>query len=113
MKAKEVLSLLGITRPTLTKYVKTGLVKVDSEVNGQYNYNEESVRALLTNKITAVENTEPKSISDNNQVLVNDILADVLNILYQLAEIGILDSASLQRHAHAVNTYNKLVGKDK
>jgi len=47
MKAKEVLEKLNITRPTLTKYVKQGLVKVDSVINGQYNYNEESVNKLL------------------------------------------------------------------
>lgn len=112
MKAKEVLSLLGITRPTLTKYVKTGLVKVDSEINGQYNYNEESVRALLTNKSVSTTSTNTATPTDK-QVLVDDILADVLNIIYQLAEVGVLDSASLQRHSHAVNTYNKLIGKDK
>ena len=47
MKAKDVLEKLNITRPTLTKYVKQGLIKVDSVVNGQYNYNEESVLHLL------------------------------------------------------------------
>jgi len=29
MKSKEVLELLQITRPTLTKYVKEGLIKVN------------------------------------------------------------------------------------
>ena len=50
MKAKEVLALLDITRPTLCKYVKQGLIKVDSCVNGQYRYNKESVYALLKGK---------------------------------------------------------------
>ena len=52
MKAKEVLRVLGITRPTLCKYVKQGLVKVDSVINGLYRYNRynaDSVYALLTN----------------------------------------------------------------
>ena len=49
MKAKEVLRVLGITRPTLCKYVKQGLVKVDSVINGLYRYNVDSVYALLTN----------------------------------------------------------------
>lgn len=53
MKAKEVLRLLGITRPTLCKYVKQGLVKVDSVINGQYRYNAESVYALLGRKDTS------------------------------------------------------------
>ncbi len=49
MKAKEVLKLLGITRPTLCKYVKQGLIKIDSIINGQYRYNAESVYNLLNN----------------------------------------------------------------
>ena len=49
MKAKEVLRVLGITRPTLCKYVKQELVKVDSVINGLYRYNVDSVYALLTN----------------------------------------------------------------
>ena len=49
MKAKEVLKLLEITRPTLSKYVKQGLVKVDAVINGQYRYNAESVYRLINN----------------------------------------------------------------
>lgn len=49
MRAKEVLEILGITRPTLCKYVKQGLIQVDSVVNGQYRYNAESVYNLLNN----------------------------------------------------------------
>lgn len=47
MKAKEVLKLLQITRPTLTKYTKTGLIKIDSTINGQHRYNDASVYELL------------------------------------------------------------------
>lgn len=36
MKAKQVLEILDITRPTLCKYVKQGLIKVDTVINGQY-----------------------------------------------------------------------------
>lgn len=57
MKAKEVLSTLNITRPTLCKYVKQGLIKIDSVINGRYIYNRESVMSLLTNNI-------PKSVND-------------------------------------------------
>lgn len=49
MKAKEVMKILDITRPTLCKYVKQGLIKIDSVINGQYRYNEESVLKLLNN----------------------------------------------------------------
>ena len=50
MKAAEVMKLLGITRPTLCKYVKEGKIKTDACVNGQYRYNKESVYALIKNK---------------------------------------------------------------
>ena len=47
MKAKDVLKILNITRPTLTKYVKENKIKVDSVINGQYVYNDESVFSLI------------------------------------------------------------------
>lgn len=43
MKAKEVLELLKISRPTLTKYVKTGIIKITIKDNGQYDYDDKSV----------------------------------------------------------------------
>lgn len=36
MKSKEVLKVLRVTRPTLTKYVKTGLIKATLLPNGFY-----------------------------------------------------------------------------
>ena len=45
MKAKEVLKILCISRPTLTKYVKTGVIKATLQANGDYDYDEESVLA--------------------------------------------------------------------
>ena len=47
MKANEVLKLLRITRPTLTKYVKDGIIKVKVLPNGRYDYDEDSVYSLL------------------------------------------------------------------
>ena len=43
MKAKEALEILGVTRPTLTKYVKEGVIKVDIMPNGRYNYHDEDI----------------------------------------------------------------------
>lgn len=43
MKAKEVLNLLKVSRPTLTKYVKSGIIKVVELPNGQYEYDDSSV----------------------------------------------------------------------
>lgn len=47
MKSNEVLELLHITRPTLTKYVKEGLIKTITMPNGRYDYNKESVYKLF------------------------------------------------------------------
>ena len=51
MKAKEVLKLLNITRVTLHNYVKNGIIKTDSKVNGFYNYNEDSVYSIINKNI--------------------------------------------------------------
>lgn len=37
--SKEVLQLLGISRPTLTKYVKTGVIRITELPNKRYDYN--------------------------------------------------------------------------
>lgn len=47
MKANEVLKLLRISRQTLTKYVKDGIIKVESLPNGRYDYDENSVYLFL------------------------------------------------------------------
>ena len=46
MKANEVLKILKVTRPTLTKYVKDGKLKVTLLSNGFYDYDEDSVFSL-------------------------------------------------------------------
>ncbi|MDE6657049.1 MAG: hypothetical protein K2J88_00495 [Oscillospiraceae bacterium] len=51
MKAKEVLNVLKITRQTLTKYVKNGLIKTEILLNGRYEYDEESVYAFLNKEV--------------------------------------------------------------
>lgn len=47
MLAKDVLRLLKISRPTLTKYVNTNIIRVTPMPNGRYNYNEEDVYKFL------------------------------------------------------------------
>lgn len=47
MKTKDVLRILGITRPTLTKYVKNGTIGVTIMPNGRYDYNDEDVYRFL------------------------------------------------------------------
>ena len=51
MKSVDVLRVLDITRPTLTKYVKNGTIKVTTKPNGQYDYDEESVYAFLNKDV--------------------------------------------------------------
>ena len=51
MKSNKVLKLLNVTRPTLCKYVKKGLVKVRVLPSGFYDYDEESVYKLLNKNI--------------------------------------------------------------
>lgn len=51
MKSSDVLRVLDITRPTLTKYVKNGVIKVTIKPNGQYDYDEESVYAFLNKDV--------------------------------------------------------------
>ena len=48
LKAKEVMALLNISRPTLCHYVKRGLIKVDTNYTWkQYRYNKDSVLSLM------------------------------------------------------------------
>lgn len=47
MKARDVLNLLQISRPTLCKYVKEGLIKTVTMPNGLYDYDKESIYKLF------------------------------------------------------------------
>ena len=51
MKTKQVLNLLKITRPTLTKYVKTNVIQVTLLPNGRYDYDDQSVYLFLNKNI--------------------------------------------------------------
>ena len=51
MKAAEVLRILQVTRPTLTKYVKSGRIKVKVKGNGQYDYDSDSVYKMLNKDV--------------------------------------------------------------
>ncbi len=47
MKAKDVMSALNISRQTLCSYKKKGLITVKNEINGRFEYDDESVFQLL------------------------------------------------------------------
>lgn len=51
MKAKEVLQVLQISRPTLARYVRDGKLKVTLKGNGQYDYDVDSVYRMLNKDI--------------------------------------------------------------
>lgn len=51
MKSSDVLRTLQITRQTLTKYVKTGKIKVTVMGNGRYDYDDDSVYKMLNRDI--------------------------------------------------------------
>lgn len=50
MKAKEVLNLLGISRVTLCKYIKTGIIKGIKLPTGVWIYDDDSVFSLIGQK---------------------------------------------------------------
>jgi len=47
MKANEVLSTLRISRGTLCNYVKQGIIKVEKRPHGRFEYDKDSVYALI------------------------------------------------------------------
>lgn len=48
MKAKDVLKILGISRPTLHKYAKEGRIKINEKLQSNfYDYDEDSVYSLI------------------------------------------------------------------
>ena len=47
MKSKEVLKLLGVSRVTLSTYVRNGTIKATLQANGYYNYHDDSIYAFL------------------------------------------------------------------
>ncbi len=70
MKSKDVLRVLRVTRPTLTKYVKDGVIRVTELPNGQYDYSEEDVYKFINksaDRITCVYASIWRT--DNNKAL--------------------------------------------
>lgn len=51
MKANEVLRVLRITRPTLSKYVREGIIKKEVLPSGRYDYDADSVYAFLNKDV--------------------------------------------------------------
>ena len=97
MTAKEVLRVLQITRPTLTKYVKEGKLKVTIKGNGRYDYDADSVYKMLNKDIerktylyARVSTSKQKKALENqvqllknfcfqNGYVINGIFQDIAN----------------------------------
>ena len=62
MFAKDVLRILKVSRPTLTKHVKTVTIRIHVMPNAHYDYNEEDVYKFL-NKDVKAQNQEVSRIS--------------------------------------------------
>ena len=95
MTAQEVLRILQITRPTLTKYVKTNKIKVTVKGNGRYDYDADSVYRMLNKDIerktyiyARVSTSKQKADLDNqiqllktfcfqNGYIINGVFSDV------------------------------------
>jgi resolvase, N domain protein len=90
---------LRVTRPTLTKYVKEGLIKVTTKGNGQYDYDSDSVYKLLNKDIerktyiyARVSTTKQKKDLENQIQLLKTFCFQngyVLNGVYQDIASGI------------------------
>ena len=99
MKAKEVLQILRVSRPTLTKYVREGLVKVTLKGNGQYDYDADSVYRMLNKDVerktyvyARVSTSKQKHELDNQVQLLKTFCFQngyVLNGVYQDIASGI------------------------
>ena len=99
MTAKEVLSVLQITRQTLTKYVKEGKLKVTVKGNGRYDYDADSVYRMLNKDIerktylyARVSTTKQKKDLENQvQLLKNFCFQNgyIVNGIYQDIASGI------------------------
>ena len=97
MKSCDVLRILQITRPTLTKYVKEGKITVIKKGNGQYDYDEDSVYKMLNKDIVrktylyaCVSTSKQKKDLENqvdllknycfqNSLQINGIYTDIAN----------------------------------
>ncbi len=99
MTAAEVLRVLQITRPTLTKYVKEGKIKVTVKGNGRYDYDSDSVYKMLNKDIErktylyAMVSTskQKKDLENQVQLLKNFCFQNgyIINGIYQDIASGI------------------------
>ncbi|WP_163500007.1 MerR family transcriptional regulator, partial [Helicobacter suis] len=71
MKSSEVLKILKISRVTLWKYVKSGKIRVKTEPNGYYKYNDNDVYALAGIEDQRLNVIYARNQMDNNLAFLN------------------------------------------
>ena len=99
MKANEVLEILNVTRPTLCKYVKEGIITGSMQPNGYYNYDEESVYAFIglkkkkhNTKVISYSRVSTQSqktqLKEQTQRIYDYCISKNLELDMQLEDIG-------------------------
>lgn len=72
MKAAEVLRLLKVTRPTLSKYVKENIIRTEVMPNGHYNYNDVDVYKFLNGGQSRKTVIYAKAFGRNKKAEIDD-----------------------------------------
>jgi predicted site-specific integrase-resolvase len=132
MKAKEVLQVLQISRPTLARYVKDGKLKVTLKGNGQYDYDVDSVYRMLNKNIerktyiyARVSTTKQKKDLENqvrlltnfcfqNGYVINGVFQDIASgISFKKREqfFELLDEVLAGRVKRVVITYKDRISR--
>jgi len=99
MKAKEVMKVLGISRQTLFNYLKQGKITLNAKLNKNfYDYNEDSVYALICNKknkhnrqvvsyARVSSQNQKEQLKTQNQRIYESCISRGLNLDLQLDDI--------------------------
>lgn len=132
VKAKEVLQVLQISRPTLARYVKDGKLKVTVKGNGQYDYDVDSVYKMLNKDIerktyiyARVSTSKQKEDLENqvrlltnfcfqNGYVINGVFQDVASgISFKKREqfFNLLDEVLAGRVKRVVITYKDRISR--
>ena len=101
MKAKEIMTKLKITRPTLCNYVKKGYIKAHKLPNGQYDYDDSSIDVFRTG------NVSNSSLTREEDILI-DCIKNSINIFNTLRAYQILPAQALPHLKMLEENYNKL-----
>ena len=104
MKSKEVLKLLKISRVTLTRYVKSGKIRVKKLPNGYYDYNENDVYKLVGQEYNR-KNVIYARVSTNKQK--NDLQNQIDNIRQFMSANGIVVDEVYSDIANGMNLDRK------